>query len=117
MNYRTLLIVNSFYIAITLPSVSSVGKPVRILDIVFSQTSLGGGSSISTPVGTLTSILISRFLIDLQKVKRRLEGSSRSLSELAFRSHASQDMDGFIGSFGAQLPFFDDQFNEDEDQP
>ncbi|TBU53977.1 hypothetical protein BD310DRAFT_936881 [Dichomitus squalens] len=43
MNYRTLLIVNSFYIAITLPSVSSVGKPVRILDIVFSQTSLGGG--------------------------------------------------------------------------
>ncbi|TBU40811.1 hypothetical protein BD309DRAFT_992824 [Dichomitus squalens] len=65
----------------------------------------------------LTSIVISRFLINLQKVKRRLHGSSRSMSELAFQSHASRDMDGFIGSLGAQLPFLDEHLGEGEDWP
>ncbi|TBU29357.1 hypothetical protein BD311DRAFT_661383, partial [Dichomitus squalens] len=96
----TLLIVNSLNIAFSLTSVSPIGAP----------RSLQHSPS-------LTSILISRFLINLQKVKHTLEGSSRSMSELAFQSRASLDVDGFIGSLGAQLPFLDDHVNEGDDWP
>ncbi|TBU57415.1 hypothetical protein BD310DRAFT_929337 [Dichomitus squalens] len=89
------------------------------MPIYFTEFGLATKNSAGVTIlgGPITSILISRFLIDLQKVKRGLDGSSRSMSELVFQSHASQDVDGFIGSLGAQLPFHDDQLNEDEDQP
>ncbi|TBU44167.1 hypothetical protein BD309DRAFT_862854 [Dichomitus squalens] len=55
-----------------------------------------------------TSILTSRFLINLQKVNRKLAGSVQSMSqlpELAFQPYASGNVDGFIGSLGTQLSF------------
>ena len=76
-------------------------------------------SFISDVLTRLTSVLTSRFLIHLQNVKRRLAGSSRSISQmsdLAFRPHTARNMDGFIGSLGAQLSFYGDDTGEDEEE-
>ncbi|EJF56580.1 hypothetical protein DICSQDRAFT_174805 [Dichomitus squalens LYAD-421 SS1] len=53
----------------------------------------------------LTSILTSRFLINLQKAQRKLAGSSQSVSlgEVAFQPQTSRNTSRFIGSLGAQL--------------
>ncbi|TBU46735.1 hypothetical protein BD309DRAFT_988633 [Dichomitus squalens] len=67
----------------------------------------------------LTSILTSRFLIDLQNAQRKLAGSSRSVSlgEVAFQPQISGNTSHFIGSLGAQLSFHqvDEGYNEAED--
>ncbi|EJF59779.1 hypothetical protein DICSQDRAFT_171742 [Dichomitus squalens LYAD-421 SS1] len=80
----------------------------------------------ATPTGVillleepLTSILTSRFLIDLQNAQRKLAGSSRSVSlgEVAFQPQISGNTSHFIGSLGAQLSFHqvDEGYNEAED--
>ena len=54
----------------------------------------------------LTSILTSRFLINLQEVKQRLAGSTRSLSaELEFQHGTSRNSGGFIDSFGGEISY------------
>ena len=69
----------------------------------------------------LTSVLTSRFLINLQQVKHQIAGSSRSLSQisdLAFQEDATgtANVDGFVGFLGAQLSFEgDDSEGEAED--
>ncbi|EJF61874.1 hypothetical protein DICSQDRAFT_169889 [Dichomitus squalens LYAD-421 SS1] len=66
----------------------------------------------------LTAVLTWRFLINLQQVKRRLAGSSRSLSqvsELAFQSHASDNPEGFIASMGAHISFQEDDVEDNEE--
>ncbi|TBU39382.1 hypothetical protein BD309DRAFT_969815 [Dichomitus squalens] len=68
---------------------------------------------------SLSPILTSRFLIDLQKAQRKLEASSRSFSlgELEFEPQASRNTSRLIGSLGAQLAFHgdEDEANEMED--
>ncbi|TBU57424.1 hypothetical protein BD310DRAFT_929357 [Dichomitus squalens] len=124
--FLTLLILNSLNIVFSLFWESSMEGPTTILLLLRLAFSDGisefglatqNNVGVTTFGGPLTSIVISRFLINLQKVKRRLHGSSRSMSELAFQSHASRDMDGFIGSLGAQLPFLDEHLGEGEDWP
>ncbi|TBU52770.1 hypothetical protein BD310DRAFT_831499 [Dichomitus squalens] len=69
---------------------------------------------------TLTAILTSRFLIDLQKAQRKLAGSSQSISlgEVAFRPQTSTNMSRFVGSLGAQLSFHeDDEQDQGGDEP
>ncbi|TBU29421.1 hypothetical protein BD311DRAFT_661177, partial [Dichomitus squalens] len=68
----------------------------------------------------LTSILTSRFLIDLQKAQRNLAGSSQSVSlgEVGFQPETSGNISRFIGSLGAQLSFHEiDEENEVEHTP
>ncbi|TBU41752.1 hypothetical protein BD309DRAFT_924830 [Dichomitus squalens] len=68
----------------------------------------------------LTSILTSRFLIDLQKAQRNLAGSSQSVSlgEVGFQPETSGNISRFIGSLGAQLSFHEiDEENEVERTP
>ncbi|TBU42226.1 hypothetical protein BD309DRAFT_1037443 [Dichomitus squalens] len=59
---------------------------------------------------SLTSILTSRFLINLQKAQRKMAGSSQSVSlgELAFQAQTSGNTSRFIGSLGVQLSFYED---------
>ncbi|EJF56544.1 hypothetical protein DICSQDRAFT_141170 [Dichomitus squalens LYAD-421 SS1] len=68
---------------------------------------------------SLSPILTSRFLIDLQKAQRKLEASSRSFSlgELEFEPQTSRNTSRLIGSLGAQLAFHEDEdeANEMED--
>ncbi|TBU42231.1 hypothetical protein BD309DRAFT_866752, partial [Dichomitus squalens] len=69
-------------------------------------------------VSSLTSMLTSRFLIDLQKVQRKLADSSRSVSlgELALQPQPSRKTGRLIESLGAQLSFHEyGEENEDED--
>ena len=64
----------------------------------------------------MTSILTSRFLINLQQVKNRLAGSTQSvsqISELHFEPGASRNDPSFVGSIGAQLSFASDVNSED----
>ncbi|TBU52769.1 hypothetical protein BD310DRAFT_831509 [Dichomitus squalens] len=65
---------------------------------------------------SLVSILTSRFLIDLQKVQRKLEASSRSISlgEVVFQPQTLKNGSRFIGSLGAQLSFHEDGDEENE---
>ena len=64
----------------------------------------------------MTAILTSRFLINLQEVKQRLAGSSRSLSgELEFRHGTSRNSVGFIDSFGGEI-LFDGDYVGDIDE-
>ena len=54
----------------------------------------------------MTSILTARFLINLQEVKQKLAGSSRSLSgELEFQHDTSRNSGGFMDSFGGEISF------------
>ncbi|EJF58117.1 hypothetical protein DICSQDRAFT_173213 [Dichomitus squalens LYAD-421 SS1] len=65
----------------------------------------------------LTSILTSRFLINLQKAQRRLEDSSSgsvSLGEVAFQQQMSRNTSRFIGSLGGQLSFHEDDREEND---
>ncbi|TBU54371.1 hypothetical protein BD310DRAFT_828167, partial [Dichomitus squalens] len=66
----------------------------------------------------LTSILTSRFLIDLQRAQRNLVDSSRSVSlrEVALQPQISENTDRryFIGSLGAQLSFHEIGERENE---
>lgn len=67
-------------------------------------------------MSSLTSILTSRFLIDLQKAQRKLAASSRSVSlgEIEFQPQTSRNTSRFIGSLGAQLSFHEDDDVENE---
>ncbi|TBU28279.1 hypothetical protein BD311DRAFT_722757 [Dichomitus squalens] len=91
---------------------------LNVLHMIFSLTSIGSNnvfdlaSVIPYFEEPLTSILTSRFLVNLQQVKHRLAGSSRSLSQMsepAFQPQASRNMNGFIGSLGAQLSFDEEE--------
>ncbi|TBU47908.1 hypothetical protein BD309DRAFT_855027, partial [Dichomitus squalens] len=91
---------------------------LNVLHMIFSLTSVSGNnvfdlaSVIPYFEEPLTSILTSRFLVNLQQVKHRLAGSSRSLSQMsepAFQPQASRNMNGFIGSLGAQLSFDEEE--------
>ena len=66
----------------------------------------------------ITSILTSRFLINLQETQRKLAGSSTQLSlrEVTFQPQTSRNAGHFIGSLGAQLSFHqsDDDGNQEE---
>ncbi|TBU28244.1 hypothetical protein BD309DRAFT_875422 [Dichomitus squalens] len=67
-------------------------------------------------VSSLTAILTSRFLIDLQRTQRKLAGSSRSISlgEVVSQPQTSRNMNRFIGPLGAQLSFHEDDGEENE---
>ena len=65
----------------------------------------------------MTSILTSRFLIDLQEVKHKLAGSSRSLSgEFECRYSISRDPCGFLDSFGGDISLDDDNIGDDGEE-
>ena len=65
----------------------------------------------------MTTILTVRFLINLQEVKRRLAGSTRSLSgELEFRHGTSRNSDGFLDSFGGEISFDGDNVGDNEEE-
>ena len=65
----------------------------------------------------ITSILTSRFLINLQEVKQKLAGSSRSLSgELEFQHGTSRNSGGFLESFGGEISFDGDYAEDDEEE-
>ncbi|TBU54375.1 hypothetical protein BD310DRAFT_828132, partial [Dichomitus squalens] len=67
---------------------------------------------------SLTSILTSRFLIDLQKAQRKLAGSSQSVSlgEVALQPQTSGNTSRLIGSLGAQLSFHEVDEEEEENE-
>ncbi|TBU29474.1 hypothetical protein BD309DRAFT_813210, partial [Dichomitus squalens] len=74
-------------------------------------------SLISARSPRLTSILTSRFLMNLQQVNRGLTGSSRSItqvSEVVYQPRSSGNVNSFVGSMGAQLAFYRDQSEEDD---
>ncbi|EJF59670.1 hypothetical protein DICSQDRAFT_171847 [Dichomitus squalens LYAD-421 SS1] len=98
--FATLLILNILHIAFTVGSVAPAA---------FTATSV-----IPDFEEPLTAILTSRFLINLQEVKQKLSGSSRSMStsDLAFRSDAPGGVPG--STFGAQLVFPGDDAEESE---
>ncbi|TBU27999.1 hypothetical protein BD311DRAFT_759368 [Dichomitus squalens] len=94
---------------------------LSILQMTFTLT--GIGNKVDSPTSVialleepLTSILISRFLIDLQKAQCKLAGSSRSvtLGEVAFQSQTSGSTGCFVGSLGAQLSCHEVDEEEDE---
>ncbi|TBU28253.1 hypothetical protein BD311DRAFT_722696 [Dichomitus squalens] len=66
----------------------------------------------------LQSILMSVFVISLQKVHRKLAGTSRSISlgEIAFQPPSSSNTSLFVGSLEARLSVHGDGIgDEDED--
>ncbi|TBU28239.1 hypothetical protein BD311DRAFT_839535 [Dichomitus squalens] len=91
-------------------SLRSIGKQT------FASILLLNGASHRDTVSSLTAILTSRFLIDLQRTQRKLAGSSRSVSlgELVFQPQTSRNTNRFIGSLGAQLSFHEDSGEENE---
>ena len=65
----------------------------------------------------MTSILTSRFLINLQKVEHKLAGSSSLLSEEIEIWHSvSKDSRGFLDSFGADISLDDDNIGDDGEE-
>ena len=65
----------------------------------------------------ITSILTSRFLINLQEVNHKLADSSPSLpGELEFRQSTSRHSDGFFGSFGGEISFDGDYVEDAGDE-
>ena len=71
-------------------------------------------------VYSLTSMLIARFLLNLQETKRRLETSSRSLeevSDISFRPYVVGDSDGFTGFLRGQLSFHHDTVPGEDADP
>ena len=65
----------------------------------------------------ITSILTARFLINLQEVKQRLAGSSRSLSgELEFQHVTSEHSGGFFDSFGGEISFHSDYVGDNDEE-
>ncbi|TBU29476.1 hypothetical protein BD311DRAFT_756743 [Dichomitus squalens] len=103
--FLILLILNVLHVAFTLSSVAN--DPFSPSSVVI---------LIEEP---LTSVLTSRFLINLQLAKRRQEGSLESTSEgteLAFQpqTSSSHHIDGFIKSMGGQLSFDHDSVEEDD---
>ncbi|EJF58374.1 hypothetical protein BD309DRAFT_1016616 [Dichomitus squalens] len=111
-------------IAITPVSASTITKALLVLSILQMTFTLTGiGNKVDSPTSVialleepLTSILISRFLIDLQKAQCKLAGSSRSVSlgEVAFQSQTSGSTGCFVGSLGAQLSCHEVDEEEDE---
>ena len=65
----------------------------------------------------ITTILTSRFLINLQEVKQKLAGTSLSLSaglEFAHSTSTSRTSSDFFESFGGELSFDSVNFGDDE---
>ncbi|TBU62403.1 hypothetical protein BD310DRAFT_974219 [Dichomitus squalens] len=103
MYFMTLLILNILHLSFTLTGVAA--RPYFITSVV---------ALLEEP---LTSILTSRFLINLQKAQRKLDDTSESVSlgEVAFQPQMSRNTSRFIGSLGAQLSFDEDDSEESED--
>ncbi|TBU42312.1 hypothetical protein BD309DRAFT_866641, partial [Dichomitus squalens] len=104
--FLTLLVLNCLHVAFTLASVSILEEAPRT----------HGCLTRSNVLLRITAVLTSRFLINLQEVKHKLAGSSRSLSggELEFQHNASGNSDGFIGSFGRELSFGEDNVGDED---
>ena len=65
----------------------------------------------------MTSILTARFLINLQEVKQKLAGSTRSLSgELEFQHGTSRNPGGLIDSFGGEISFDGDYVGDIDEE-
>ena len=65
----------------------------------------------------MTSILTARFLINLQEVKQKLAGSTRSLSgEVEFRHGIFRHSSGFIDSFGGEISFDGDYAGDNDEE-
>ena len=65
----------------------------------------------------ITSILTSRFLINLQEVKQKLAGASQSFSEeLEFQQSTSRNPGGFLESFEGHISFDGGNFGDDEEE-
>ena len=67
---------------------------------------------------SLTSVLTARFLMNLQKIKRREECyslSSTHVSDLAFEPVVPRGFDGFAASFGRHLSFSENDLGEAEE--
>ena len=65
----------------------------------------------------MTSILTARFLINLQEVKQKLAGSTRSLSgELEFQHSTSRNSSGFFDSFGGEISFDGDYAGDNDEE-
>ena len=65
----------------------------------------------------MTSILTARFLINLQEVKQKLAGSTRSLSgEVEFRHGISRDSGDFFDSFGGEISFDGDHVGDNDEE-
>ncbi|TBU37926.1 hypothetical protein BD309DRAFT_1023245 [Dichomitus squalens] len=102
--FMTLLILNILHLSFTLTGVAA--RPFFVTSVV---------ALLEEP---LTSILTSRFLINLQKAERKLDDSSESVSlgEVAFQPQMSRNTSRFIGSLEAQLSFYEDDSEESEDK-
>ena len=65
----------------------------------------------------VTSILTSRFLINLQKVEHKLADSSSLLSgEIQIWHSVSKDSRGFLDSFGGDISLDDDNIGDDGEE-
>ena len=67
---------------------------------------------------SLTSVLTARFLMNLQKIKRREECyslSSTHVSDLAFEPVVPRGFDGFAASFGRNVSFGENDIDEAEE--
>ena len=65
----------------------------------------------------MTSILTSRFLINLQEVEHKLAGSSSLLSgELEIWHSTTRDSRGFLDSFRGNISFNDDYVGDDGEE-
>ncbi|TBU62401.1 hypothetical protein BD310DRAFT_810603, partial [Dichomitus squalens] len=101
--FLALLILSVLHMAFTLNGVAKADATLLTSVIVILEE-------------TLTAILTSRFLMDLQKAQRKLAGSSRSVSlgEVIFQPQTSRNTSRFIGSLGAQLSIHEDGGEENE---
>ncbi|TBU22117.1 hypothetical protein BD311DRAFT_676805, partial [Dichomitus squalens] len=92
--FLTLVILNILHVTFTLTSLTTDAINITSVIPLFEEP--------------LTSILTSRFLINLQRVKNTNQPSSHmvSVGELEFQPRStSADINGFIDSLGAQISF------------
>ncbi|TBU29425.1 hypothetical protein BD311DRAFT_626828, partial [Dichomitus squalens] len=98
--FLTLLTLSVLHVAFTLTSVAEHGFYDTTSIIV----------QLEEPYD-LTSVLTARFLIDLQKVKKRLGDPSlsmSSISDLAVQPSLSRDINDFVTAFGGQIAFYEE---------
>ncbi|TBU54391.1 hypothetical protein BD310DRAFT_78729 [Dichomitus squalens] len=103
--FLTLLTLSVLHVAFTLTSVAEHG--------FYDTTSI-----IVQLEEPLTSVLTARFLIDLQKVKKRLGDPSlsmSSISDLAAQPSLSRDINDFVTAFGGQIAFYEEDGEQVEE--
>ncbi|TBU29444.1 hypothetical protein BD311DRAFT_720632 [Dichomitus squalens] len=117
MYFLPLLVLSTLQMTFTLIGVSGAGVSWCLADNLQVDDNAHFPTSVIVYLEEpLTSILTSRFLIDLQKAQRKLAGSSRSVSlgEIAFQPQSSGNTSRFIGSLGAQISFHEVDEGENE---